>query len=549
MNQNENQKIMIIVPHEDDELNLAGGILNSNIFNKKNVILIFTTNGDYGISGQTRINEALKSAKKMQIPINNVVFLGYSDQYKNKDTHIYMTSKNSVWISQNGKKETYGTNKINDFRFTENKYHSPFNKESFMKDLYDVIEKYFPNKIFTIDYDSHPDHRCLTLCFDIVLGKLLKSNLNYKPKIYKGFAYPTSFFGYVDFNLINLKSTNFKTENNSTYPMQNPYLNWDDRVRFPVANSATNKFLLFNSFYKNLRCHRSQLIIKKAFSIINSDQIFWERYSDNLIRFAKIVASSGNVSYLNDFRLFDTNNIMHGDTLKTKFINISWIPSEIDHKKSLKFTFLKKVTFNQINFYQNAASLDRIDEIELIFSNGYKDNIFIKDFLLYKYKISDQIDVLWIKMNIKSTTGNKAGFSEIEVLKLDDVPKQNNFIKILINDDFTYGKYYIKNKVKSLKIFLYDNDKNYLLGKNECYYYLNDKKIDYNDIFLNIKKNNILKVVYKNNYLEDKVIIKKITFKNKIINKCIFYLNKLYIFIDVFYLRVINKIIKVVKKS
>ena len=79
MNQNENQKIMIIVPHEDDELNLAGGILNSNIFNKKNVILIFTTNGDYGISGQTRINEALKSAKKMQIPINNVVFLGYSD--------------------------------------------------------------------------------------------------------------------------------------------------------------------------------------------------------------------------------------------------------------------------------------------------------------------------------------------------------------------------------------------------------------------------------------------------------------------------------------
>ena len=131
--------------------------------------------------------------------------------------------------------------------------------------------------------------------------------------------------------------------------MQNPYLNWDDRVRFPVANSATNKFLLFNSFYKNLRCHRSQLIIKKAFSIINSDQIFWERYSDNLIRFAKIVASSGNVSYLNDFRLFDTNNIMHGDTLKANCTNISWTHTKEEIKKTLKNILLKKLTSNKIN--------------------------------------------------------------------------------------------------------------------------------------------------------------------------------------------------------
>mgnify|MGYP001625199153 CR=1 FL=1 len=548
MKKNENKKIMIIVPHEDDELNLAGGILNSHFINKKNIILVFTTNGDYGISGQTRINEALKSAKKMHIPINNVIFLGYSDQYKNKDTHIYMTPNNSVWISQNGKKETYGTNKINDFRFSIDNYHSPFNKESFIKDLYDVIEKYLPNKIFTIDYDSHPDHRCLTLCFDIAMGQLLKKNLDYEPKIYKGFAYPTSFFGYADFDSINLKSTNFKTENNSTYPMQNPYLIWDDRVRFPVAKSVTNKFLPLNNFYKCLRCHKSQLIIKKAFSIINSDQVFWERYSNNLIRFAKIIASSGSIEYLNDFRLFDTNNIMHGDKLKTNFTNISWIPSKEDLKKTLKFTFLKKVTFNQINFYQNAASSDRIDEIELLFSNGYKNNICIKDFICYKYKLPDQKDITWIKIIIKSTTGDMAGFSEIEVLKLDNKPKQNNFIKIVINDDLTYGKYFIKNNINSLKIFLYDNDKNYLLNKDDCYYYLNGKKIDYNAIFLNIKKNNKLKIVVKNNSLEDTVIIKKVTLKNRIINKLIFYLNKIYIFIDVLYLRVINKIKKILKK-
>ena len=44
-------KVMLIVPHEDDDINVGGGILEQYVEHGSEVYPVFVTNGDYGDSG------------------------------------------------------------------------------------------------------------------------------------------------------------------------------------------------------------------------------------------------------------------------------------------------------------------------------------------------------------------------------------------------------------------------------------------------------------------------------------------------------------------
>ena len=58
-----------------------------------------------------------------------------------------------------------------------------------------------PEVIFCIDYDSHHDHRALSLLFEESMGEILRQNNNdYNPLVFKGFAYSTAFLAEPDFS-------------------------------------------------------------------------------------------------------------------------------------------------------------------------------------------------------------------------------------------------------------------------------------------------------------------------------------------------------------
>ena len=154
-----NKKNLIIVPHEDDELNLIGGLLNSNYLNKDNTYIAYMTNGDYNCSVKTRFNEAKKALKMCGIKDENIIFLGYCDQHFSENKHIYMTSKDEIFESKKQKKETYLTDEENEYAWKKRKKHSKFNKEALINDLEFLIKEYRPDIIFVNDFDSHPDHR------------------------------------------------------------------------------------------------------------------------------------------------------------------------------------------------------------------------------------------------------------------------------------------------------------------------------------------------------------------------------------------------------
>lgn len=76
------KNVMIIVPHEDDDINLAGGIIEKYIKEGSEVRVVFTTNGDYSRLGELRLEEAINVLAQMGLHEENIFFLGYGDQWR-----------------------------------------------------------------------------------------------------------------------------------------------------------------------------------------------------------------------------------------------------------------------------------------------------------------------------------------------------------------------------------------------------------------------------------------------------------------------------------
>ena len=63
--------VMFIVPHEDDEINMAGATIYGAIQEGLEVYVVFITNGDYEYTFDVRRNEAYQMAKEIGLPREN----------------------------------------------------------------------------------------------------------------------------------------------------------------------------------------------------------------------------------------------------------------------------------------------------------------------------------------------------------------------------------------------------------------------------------------------------------------------------------------------
>lgn len=446
----ENKKIMVIVPHEDDEINLAGGIL-SNVKNSKvDVTVVFVTNGDYYEYAEVRQKEAKNSLRVFGVQESDIVFLGYSDQLYENNSHIYMEEEQ--WISNKGVKET-SRGIYDDYHYKRFSTHSRFNRYSLINDMKLIILEKMPEMIFCVDFDSHSDHRATSLAFEHAMGEILNEHKDYMPRVFKGFAYPTAYKGIQDF--IFDKSTKFLREANNKYEMQNPYYLWEERVRFPVSIKARSSLLYRNTIYKALAKHRSQLIIKQYAGIINNDQIFWQRRTDNLLRNAEIKVSSGNKQYLNDFLLFDCKDIMHGDRVEADFNMGVWKPEIDDDVRGIDISFSNMVNINRINLYQGCDNNDKITRIRVAMNNGFCQEYSLENGLCEKIYFERQLGIEKINITILERTGSGAGISELELL--DDSDSKLEYIKILNGEDFLYS--FSKEDKNNIKIYAYNGIK------------------------------------------------------------------------------------------
>ena len=403
-----NKKTLIIVPHQDDEINVAGGYIASQKDNS-NTYILYTTNGDFIFDAKYRYKEALKSLKKLgNITKENVIFLGYSDQAYDQDTHMY--NQKDEWISKKEYKETYAPIGFNEWNYEQYNRHCNFNIDNFTRNIKEVILKIKPEIIICVDLDFHPDHIMTSLCTEKAIGQILKQNQEYKPIIFKTFAYENCYFGPNDFFDKEYKCMKFSCDEHG-FIKNNPYYNIKDGVRFNIDKGCYTKKKKKNKVFRAILCHKSQNLVSHTGRIINADIVYWQRKTNNLLIDSTITVSSGNASYLNDFIVCDTSNVLNGNNREICYNEGIWVPDNNDDKKEIIIKFKNKKYVDYINIYNGRKNKKFINNIKVEYNKKVDDILLNKNYL-NKIYIRDKVDLIKIKVIDKKVFN---GFSEIEV--------------------------------------------------------------------------------------------------------------------------------------
>ena len=327
----------------------------------------------------------------------------------------------------------------------------PEDKIIFVEDLKQTILKLRANIIFCVDYDS-VEHQKLSAEFEKAMGEILKETSDYRPEIYKKLANATALNAPPDFyapNLLSVKRPKFGTTDNYNFDLiDKANYNWAERVRLPVPEHCRNTLLKNNPVAAAILAYKF-----KKFSplrILNSDEVFFERRTDNQIFSAKVTASSGAAEKVCDFKIFGE----------------CWQPENDDDKKILRLEWTDAVQVRQIKIYGNifdedTAKIKILLELENhIDKAGFSlDNKQVEEKILPNHGCPLIIDVEKIfvrRAEIQVIEGGKDfGIAEIEMFaNVEPLRKISPFIKLAVGKNFFY-RYDVPYEVEKILLNLY----------------------------------------------------------------------------------------------
>ena len=398
--------VLVLVPHEDDDVNMAGATIQHFVDAGSEVYVAFVTNGDsVGLSSE-RLYEAVACMDELGVPRENVYFLGYGDDWQG--THLYNRAPDEAALSLIGRDRTYGTAGLRDFATEQTGEAHLYTRANCLSDIRTLVDLLFPDVIFCIDYDPHADHRMTSLLFEEAMGQLLNENPAYRPQVFKGLTYLTGWVGPRDFYTRPMVQTVSPDE--PTWPLGTPAYRWSERVRFPVPAGYASYTLRANRVYALHSLYPSQSATLFTASVANSDQVFFERATDSLLYGERIEAASGDASVLTDFKLFDTT-----DVRETRFDAGVWTPAE--GQRTVRCTFSSPQSLNTLSLWDNPDPAQNVLAATLTLSDGTIVEIPALDPLGASTTISfEQRDgIEWAELTLRQVEGDAAGLTEWEL--------------------------------------------------------------------------------------------------------------------------------------
>lgn len=451
-----NKKVMVIVPHEDDDLLISGQVLPPMYKNGADVRVVFATNGDKRVSAYTRQSEACNALEKLGIPREKVIFLGYPD-----GTQLYVGKK--AFSFSSGWDHTYAGKGFKDYHFDRFGTHAKYTAENMVDDIESVVLEYRPDYILAIDFDTHTDHRGVSISFEKAMERILKKESGYTPKVLKCFGYSLAWKSKPDFYALNIKSTvmqDREKNNDPSYETDVPQYRWNNRIRLPIDKKSLSHSILRCSEYKALSEHLSQYAYCYSERIINGDSVYWNRRTDSLTYNADISVSSGDASLLNDFRLIGVGNRTAG--LHVKLENCVSRFDKNDAQKTATVKFDSPKTVSCVSLYDNFGLNSNILGGVITFSDGSKVEV-----PALNADGSETRVVFEPKHNITSFTfkvteyEGVAGLDEIEAFENADYDMGFSLIKLknADTDDYIYN-YLITPDEKSLNLGVYLSNPN-----------------------------------------------------------------------------------------
>ena len=413
------RKVLLAVPHQDDELFVGGGLFKTLAQQGGyEAYVVFTTNGDFfAHEAKVRMEESFYVLTRFYgVRDSHIFFLGYGDGWRD-GVHLYHQEGEEPLVSQAGRTETYGTKGHEDYRWLKSGRHSPYCRADFKRDLKDVLSEVSADVLLVVDFDSHPDHRAASLLVEECLGELLLERPSYRPLVLKRFAYDGVWKGEADFFEVPGKATILKEL--SLFPYTE-----SDMLRFAMPDDCVTPRFFINFLYRTFRCYKTQEIWQKADEIINIDEVYFKRDTDNLLYEAKLSASSGNPEYLRDFKLFDCADVTRRELVCKE---CGWKPDEADEKRRVQIHFERPVTVGRIAVYaRGTCGKDRL-RAGFYFDTGASLCAEIRpDGKKNLFAVGTQRDVRDMELLIEEWEGVSWGITELEILPPEerDLPEE-----------------------------------------------------------------------------------------------------------------------------
>ena len=410
------KRILVVVPHQDDEINLLGGVFEEYLKYGSEIFPVYVITN--GIAEPYRYAEAIALFKHIGVSEANIIFLGYGSLIHNDVDKIKLTK---------------GTNEHP--AYNEGQQYSRLNV---VKDLMNVITDLCPDVIIGTDYDRHVDHHYVTVLLDEAIGRVLKQEKTYKPLVLKGYAYRTTWESYPDYYKTNILSTKYLYNPVETFK-------WNERLRLPVAAHMMSRSLMGSEIFRQYDIFKSQGAVMRAIRY-NSDKIVWERNSHSLLYDAEISVSSGDGTKLNDFMLYDKTDFHDIDTLP---LEGAWCPLPDDVKKTAAIKLAKPSNVKYLVLYNNVDKKQLVRKISITFDGHEPKEYELQSDGFPTYIDVDMQNVSGFEIKILESTGEDAGLTEVEAFEKEKT-NSFNYIKIVNqNNDFVYD-YWINKKGKEL---------------------------------------------------------------------------------------------------
>ena len=152
----DNRNILVVVPHQDDDVNLMGGLIEQYSRANSKISVVFTTNGDGDLANaDIRAAEAVEALAAMGVEKENIYYLGYGDIWTpqvidgKEIRHPYNSlDPDAIWTSVYGATATYGTESIDCY------LELPYTRNNYLHSLEAVIQEIMPDTIFAVDFST-----------------------------------------------------------------------------------------------------------------------------------------------------------------------------------------------------------------------------------------------------------------------------------------------------------------------------------------------------------------------------------------------------------
>lgn len=272
-------RILVLVPHPDDEALLAAGIIRRAVLSGRHVSVAIVTNGDYLCSdyskGEARLRESLDAMLFLGMEKCNIYFLGYPDTGFEPQvsflSRLEKAEENEIIKASTGR-QIYGIKNVHeDFCFQRTAEHGLYTKSAFLQDLNALIEKVNPSLVITTaESDCHGDHSAL---FRFVKNALAHRSTH--TALWCGMVHSP------DGDLAWPKMTKNLSEFEAPAKSWGENLLWQNKISVPIPREMLAVTTEDSSKYKLLLQYKTALnpsepeVCEYLLSFAKNEEIFW----------------------------------------------------------------------------------------------------------------------------------------------------------------------------------------------------------------------------------------------------------------------------------